>query len=166
MLHRCCCIVCSYLPTQQRGLSSFREGRFRPTRPTRRSISTSPSLRAAPSTPGLAEENDTSPIDHSAIDLYSVVGETATLAAAASATQTGNVQLNAAVNPGSCIMAVSEAPLALGNFGPLNPASTNKVGYFFEIGISGAFQDSVIVGCSSRGNLNSTFSFTSGPEGC
>jgi len=116
--------------------------------------------------PGLAEENDTPPIGHPAIDLYSVVGNTAMLVGTASAIQAGSVQLNAAVNPGNYIMAVSEAPLAPGNFGPLNPASTNKVGYFFEFGISGAFQDDVIEGCTYAGSLNGTFSFMGGPESC
>jgi hypothetical protein len=117
--------------------------------------------------PGLAELfGNPPPVSHAAIDLYSVVGTTATLVAAASATTAGNVQLNASVNPGDYIMAVSEAPLTPGDLGPLNPASTNKVGYTFEFGITGAFQNDIVEGCSYAGNLDGTFSLASSPAGC
>ncbi len=67
---------------------------------------------------------------------------------------------------GNYIMAVSEYNLLPGNFGPLNPNAVNKVGYQFEFGISAAENRYVTPTCDYSGNLNGTFTLTSGLASC
>jgi hypothetical protein len=118
--------------------------------------------------PGLAElPQSPPPISHPAIKLYSADGPAAgMLVAAANATTAGSVALNASLSAGEYIMAVSESPLAAGNFGPLNPDAANKIGYQFEFGIGGGEDEYVSSTCDYAGNLNGTFTLTEGLASC
>ena len=118
--------------------------------------------------PGLAElPVNPPPISHPAIKLYRADGPSAgTLVAAADATTAGQVSLNAMLAAGNYIMAVSEFNLAAGNFGPLNPAAVNKVGYQYEFGISGGQDAYVSSTCDYTGNLNGTFTLKGGLASC
>lgn len=118
--------------------------------------------------PGLAELiQNPPPVSHPAIKLYSADGPGAgMLVAAANATTAGSVALNASLSAGEYIMAVSEYPLAAGNFGPLNPDAANKVGYQYEFGIGGGEDQYVSSTCDYAGNLNGTFTLTVGLTSC